>query len=70
VAYAREALVAAMTIMRSAYNQSLRLAAARLVLEFLVPRPARKGQVALATAEEWLALLSAEKPRAEQNGTA
>jgi hypothetical protein len=59
--YAREALVAALTIMRSDCNQSLRLAAARLLLTFLVPRPARKGQVVLATAEEWLALLSGEQ---------
>jgi len=35
--YAREALIAALTIMRSACNPSLRLAAARLVLEFLLP---------------------------------
>jgi hypothetical protein len=62
--HAREALVYAMTIMRSGFNERLRLAAARLLLEFLVPRPARKGQMALATAEEWLDLLSGERAQA------
>jgi hypothetical protein len=56
--YAREALIAALTIMRSACNSSLRLAAARLLLEFLLPRPVRKGQVTLTTAEQWLMALS------------
>jgi hypothetical protein len=41
-------------IMRSALNDAIRLRAARLFLEFTMPRPKGDRRVTLETAERWL----------------
>jgi hypothetical protein len=57
--YVREAFVELITIMRSAVNETLRLQAARVLLEFTVGRPRGDRRVTVETAERWLDLLTA-----------
>lgn len=62
-----EALEAAMSTMRSPQRQEIKLAAARLVLDFLKSKPATKTDLTVNKAEQWLADLASDD---EQDGTA
>jgi hypothetical protein len=57
--YAREALEVVIMIMRSALNESIRLKAARLFLEFTCGKPPRNQGVSVRVAEQWLDLITA-----------
>jgi hypothetical protein len=56
---AKEALMDAITVMRTEYNQRARLAAARMVLEFTMGKPAQQRGVTVKTAEKWIASIAA-----------
>lgn len=63
---AEEALVSTLEIMRSPMNQTMRLAAARQVLEWTRAKPAAKSEVTVNAAEAWLAQIAEEAaPKAE-----
>lgn len=55
---AEEALEGALTVLRAPSNQSAKLAAAKLILEFTKSKPVAKSEVSVNKAEEWLASLS------------
>jgi hypothetical protein len=52
---AKEALEAALGVMRSPMKQETCLAAARLVLDFCKAKPAQKTDLTITKAEQWLA---------------
>jgi hypothetical protein len=55
---AREALDTALQVMRMPQDQKLKLAAARLVLDFTKSKPASKSIVAVDEAEAWLSKIA------------
>lgn len=55
---AKEALTDAIAVMRTEYNQRTRVAAARLVLEFTMGKPARQRGVTVKSAEDWLSTVA------------
>lgn len=57
---AAEALEAALTVMRGPQNQTTKLAAAKLVLDFTRAKPVSKSEVTVNAAEAWLASLGKE----------
>lgn len=57
---AEEALEGAITVLRQPASQQVKLAAAKLVLEFTKSKPVAKSEVSVNKAEEWLASLSAD----------
>jgi hypothetical protein len=56
---AKAALEAAVEVMRSPMDQKIKLAAARLVLDFTKSKPASKTDITVNKAEEWLAAVAA-----------
>lgn len=52
---AAEALEATLTTMRAPMNQQVKLAAAKLVLDFTMAKPVAKSEVTVNAAEKWLA---------------
>ena len=54
-AAAEEALEATLVTMRSPMNQQVKLAAAKLVLDFTMAKPVSKSEVSVNAAEAWLA---------------
>jgi hypothetical protein len=63
---AREALHAALSIMRMEIAQKDRLAAARLVLDFTKAKPAQRTELTVNKAEEWLAQVTQQNEKADQ----
>ncbi len=59
-AAAEEALTSALEVMRSPMTQTMKLSAAKLVLDFTMAKPAAKSDVTIASAELWLAGLANE----------
>jgi hypothetical protein len=57
---AEEALEGAITVLRQPASQQVKLAAAKLVLEFTKSKPVAKSEVSVNKAEEWLASLAAD----------
>ena len=57
--YARLALIELISILRSELNDAIRLKAARILLEFTRPKPARRQRVSIGLAEQWFDLLRA-----------
>ena len=57
---AEEALEGALTVLRAPNNQTAKLQAAKLILEFTKSKPVAKSEVSVNKAEEWLASLSAD----------
>jgi hypothetical protein len=57
---AREALEGAVSVLREPTNQSSKLAAARLILEFTKSKPVAKSDVTVNAAEAWLASIGKE----------
>lgn len=57
---AKEALEAALIAMRMPQDQKIRIAAARLVLDFTKSKPASKSIVSVNEAEEWLRQVAKE----------
>lgn len=66
---AKQALAAAMEVMRMPGDQKLKLAAARLVLDFTKSKPASKAIVAVDEAEQWLKQI-ADKDHDDDSGEA
>ena len=60
-----EALEGAVAVMRTPSNQQIKLAAAKLVLEYTKAKPAAKSEVMVNKAEEWLAAITQEDQNAE-----
>jgi hypothetical protein len=58
--HAAEALEAALTVMRGPQNQTTKLAAAKLVLDFTKAKPVSKSEVTVNAAEAWLASLGTD----------
>lgn len=64
---AEKALTAAIEVLETPVNQQTKLAAARLLLDFLKTKPTAKSEVTVNAAEQWLAAIaddSAEEPEA------
>lgn len=57
---AEEALEATLVTMRSPMNQQVKLAAAKLVLDFTMAKPVSKSEVSVNAAEAWLASIGKE----------
>lgn len=55
---ADEALEGALTVLREPGTQSMKLSAAKLILEFTKSKPVAKSEVSVNKAEEWLATLA------------
>lgn len=55
---AEEALEGALSVLRMPNNQSSKLSAAKLILEFTKSKPVAKSEVSVNKAEEWLASLA------------
>lgn len=58
---AEEALEGALTVLRAPSNQTAKLAAAKLILEFTKSKPVAKSEVSVNKAEEWLASLAVDE---------
>lgn len=58
---AEEALEGALTVLRAPNNQTAKLHAAKLILEFTKSKPVAKSEVSVNKAEEWLASLTNEQ---------
>ena len=58
---AEEALEAAIAVMRSPSNQTIKLNAARLVLDFVKSKPVSKKELTLNKAEEWLKQVASDE---------
>lgn len=67
--YAKEALVAAVEIVRTPGETRERLAAARLVLDFTKQKPASKNEVSISKAEAFLESLIEEESVSDEEGT-
>ena len=67
-AEAKEALQAALEVMRSPMDHKTKLAAARLVLDFTKSKPASKSVVAVDEAEVWLAQIAGKKDNDDKQG--
>lgn len=63
---ATEALEAAVVTMRSPQNQGLKLAAAKLILEYTKSKPAAKSEVSINAAEAWLAEVAVDASKPEE----
>lgn len=57
---AKDAMTAALEVMRSPMSQQVKLQAAKLVLEYTMPKPVAKSEVTLNKAEDWLAAVVAD----------
>ena len=57
---AKEALEGALTVLRGPQSQQMKLAAAKLLLEFTKSKPVAKSEVSVNAAEAWLASLGKE----------
>jgi hypothetical protein len=57
--YARLALIEVITILHSDLNDGIRLKAARVLLEFTRPKPARRQRRTIGLAEQWLDVIRA-----------
>ena len=55
--YAEEALTATLQVMHGPHCDRLKLKAARQIIEWTKPRPAKKAKVSIRPSEEWLAAL-------------
>jgi hypothetical protein len=66
---ADEALEAAITVVRTPANEQVKIAAARLVLDFTRSKPAAKNEVTVNKAEDWLASVMADMKN-DESGTA
>lgn len=64
---AEEALTSAIAVMRSPSNQTVKLAAARLVLDFTKAKPASKSEITLNKAEAWLKQIAADNDADEED---
>lgn len=62
---ADEALEAAITVVRTPANDQVKIAAARLVLDFTRSKPAAKNEVTVNKAEDWLASVMADMDKNE-----
>lgn len=60
-AAAEEALEKSLEVMRGPLDAKTRIAAARLVLDFTMPKPTSKSEVTVKSAEDWLESLSDDK---------
>lgn len=58
---AEEALEGALTVLRAPNNQTAKLHAAKLILEFTKSKPVAKSEVSVNKAEEWLASLAVDE---------
>lgn len=63
--FADEALEAAITVVRTPANEQVKIAAARLVLDFTRSKPAAKNEVTVNKAEDWLASVMADMDKNE-----
>jgi hypothetical protein len=68
--YAKEALQTGLEVMRAKVNQTVRLQAARLVLDFTKAKPASKAEITVNKAEEWLAAIAASEDDGDKQGEA
>lgn len=57
----REALEATLATMRSPMSQQVKLAAAKLVLDFTMAKPVSKSEVSINAAEQWLAEIAKDE---------
>jgi hypothetical protein len=64
--HAREAIHAALSVMRMEVAQPVRLAAARLVLDFTKAKPAQRTELTVNKAEEWLAQVTEQNEKADK----
>lgn len=67
---ADEALEAAIAVVRTPANDQVKIAAARLVLDFTRSKPAAKNEVTVNKAEDWLASVMADMDKKDESGTA
>ena len=67
---AKEALEAAIGVMRSPQNQKIKLDAASLVLKYTKAAPASKSEITVNKAEEWLAAVAKDNDEAKPAGDA
>lgn len=65
---ADEALEAAIAVVRTPANDQVKIAAARLVLDFTRSKPAAKNEVTVSKAEDWLASVMADMNK-DESGT-
>lgn len=66
---AEEALEVGVKIMRAPGDKKIKLAAARLVLEYTKSKPAAKSDITVNKAEEWLAAVTAENSDGNEGET-
>lgn len=64
--YAREALHEALVTMRLPGTARDKVAAARLVLDFTMAKPASKSEITVNKAEEWLAAVAEDNDQADK----
>lgn len=63
-----QAFTAAVEVLTAPNNQTVKLQAARLILDFCKAKPVAKSEVTVKSAEDWLAQVTADHIKKEENG--